>query len=523
MTRSIYLINPGSDFPTYFNSESYGARGFARTVRVADLATPTLAAMCPPDFQPILCDQNTQQVDYTLDVDYVGITGNVNQFQHMVAVAAEFRRRGKVVVIGGPYATLSPTMVRPHCDILVTGEVEEMAPALFADLRSGRWVDRYEGGHPSLISSPVPRWDLYANDRAVTGNVQTSRGCPFECEFCDVIQYAGRKQRHKTPAQVTAELDALYRVGYRSVYLSDDNFTVYRSRAKELLAALATWNDRQANGWVGFQTQVSIDVAKDSEMLTMCADAGLGSVFIGLETPNEGSLREAKKRQNLQGDLVSQVHKCFEHGLHITAGMIVGFDSDGPDIFQRQYDFAMATGIPIFSLGALVAPPATPLHARMKASGRLRENDSEVAGVPWATNIVHPRLSPEAMASGIKWLANQLYAPDAFVERVLTFVRKFGASHHPRARAVARLDSRRSVDADTVCLVNQFRRLGPVEERAWGRLLAAMARNPPAARFVFVSVLQYLQIRHMYEMGQFWNPHLLEASDAQAKPIVTTM
>ncbi len=151
----------------------------------------------------------------------------------------------------------------------------------------------------------MPRWDLYPNGQALMGSVQTSRGCPFECEFCDVIQYLGRKQRHKPVGQVLAELDQLYRLGYRSVFLADDNFTVYRARAKELLVALRDWNARQTDGRMRLMSQVSIDAAGDEDMLQMCADAGLTHVFIGIETPNEESLREAKKRQNLKKNLVA--------------------------------------------------------------------------------------------------------------------------------------------------------------------------------------------------------------------------
>src|SRR5262249_45882554 len=148
------------------------------------------------------------------------------------------RRRGVKVIIGGPYASLSPDVLRPHCDILVIGEMEEIAEELFADLRNGYAKEEYVGARPDLGRSPLPRWDLYPNDRAIMGTVQTSRGCPFDCDFCDVIQYLGQKQRHKSTAQVLGELDVVYRFGYRQIFLADDNFTIHRSRTKELLVAL---------------------------------------------------------------------------------------------------------------------------------------------------------------------------------------------------------------------------------------------------------------------------------------------
>src|SRR5712691_1773009 len=248
MAKSIYLINPAADFPSYFSSEVFAASGLAPAISMADLAIATIAAMAPGDFAVRLCDEYVSPIDFDTSADFVGITGKVSQWSRMKSIALEFRRRGAVVVIGGPYASLSPEVVRPYCDILVRGEIEDISTRLFADLRSGNWQTEYVGNRPDLKTSPLPRWDLYPNDRAMMGTVQTSRGCPFECEFCDVIEYLGRKQRHKAVDQVLRELDELYRHGYRSVFLADDNFTVYRARAKELLAAIRDWNTRQHDG-----------------------------------------------------------------------------------------------------------------------------------------------------------------------------------------------------------------------------------------------------------------------------------
>jgi radical SAM superfamily enzyme YgiQ (UPF0313 family) len=263
--------------------------------------------------------------------------------------------------VGGPYASLSPEVFRGHCDILVTGELEAIAEDLFADLERGVWQPDYTAGKADLATSPIPRWDLYPTDRALMGCVQTSRGCPVECEFCDVIQYLGRKQRVKPIPQVLAELEVLYQHGFRAVFLADDNFTVYRRRAKETLCALRDWNRARSAGAIHFSTQVSIDAARAPEILRLLSEAGVTWVFVGIETPNQESLRESKKRQNVGVDLLAQVQAFLDHGISVTAGMIVGFDQDGPDIYERQFDFAMASPIPIFSVGALVAPAATPL------------------------------------------------------------------------------------------------------------------------------------------------------------------
>jgi len=508
MPRSIYLVNPKSDSPTYFQGESYGAQGLPLTTQMADLSTPTVAAMCPASFGALLCDENVTPIDWNTPADFIGLTGKITQFGRMKQIAAEFRRRGKVVIIGGPYASLCPDMARPHCDVLIRGEIEEIASGLFSDLKAGSWKEEYVGTQPGLETSPLPRWDLYPLDHAVMGTVQTSRGCPFECEFCDVIQYVGRKQRHKTVSQVLRELDLLYALGQRIIFLADDNFTAFRSRAKELLLALGDWNRKRPEGKVHFVTQVSIDSAKDEELLRLCAEAGLMTVFIGIETPNEDALRETKKRQNLRVDLVEQVGQFHAHGIAVVGGMIVGFDADGPDIFERQFNFAMRAAIPIVSLGALVAPAATPLYDRMKRENRLKDKGSEVAAVPWATNIVPKGLTQEQLFSGLKWLANNLYHPDAFGDRLITFIERLGKRRDPRSADVDRTSRPRRVDLAGMHALENLRKQGSAEGRMFERVTAAIARKPSAAEFVGATLTQYVQIRYMYDQGQFWEPQL---------------
>jgi len=476
---------------------------------MADLAIPTIAGMAPKDFDVRLCDESVSPIDFDVPVDFVGITGKVSQWGRMAAIAREFRQRGKTVLIGGSYASLSPEIVRSHCDILVRGEVENIIQELFSDLRAGCWKEEYIGDRPELTNSVVPNWAMYPNERAIMGAVQTSRGCPFECEFCDVIQYLGRRQRHKSVSQVLRELDEVYRYGHRYIFLADDNFTAYRDRTKELLAALRRWNLRLDQGHVRFVTQVSIDAAKDEELLKMCSEAGLTQVFVGIETPNEDSLRETKKRQNLKVNLVEQVQHFLDHGISVTGGMIVGFDADGPDIFERQYQFAMSTPIPIFSVGALVAPAETPLYARMFKEGRIVSSGSGVAAAPWSTNIVPHQLTSEQLLHGIKWLCNSLYGPSAFGERVLHFIDKLGKRRDPRhAEGMGQASNLRVIESESIDLLSNLIRLGPGEQVMWKRIRKGISRKPESAEFVFPMLVQYLQIRYMYERGNFWESHL---------------
>jgi radical SAM superfamily enzyme YgiQ (UPF0313 family) len=343
------------------------------------------------------------------------------------------------------------------------------------------------------------------------GTVQTARGCPFECEFCDVIQYVGRNQRHKPVAQVLSELDELYRRGYRDVFIADDNFTVYRARAKQLLSALRDWNLRQAQGQVHFDTQVSIDAARDDQLLEMCAGAGLSHVFIGIETPNEAGLRETKKRQNVGINLLDQVQRFLDHGMVVTGGMIVGFDSDGPDIFERQYDFAMSSPIPIFSLGALVAPRATPLYGRMAQEGRLLPEGAQVASLPWSTNIVPRQMTHEELLRGIQELCRKLYQPAAFGERVLRLIERLGRRRDPRhAEGAPRFNKLRSVNGNSLDLVSKFMRSGRDEAEMWSRVRKGISQKPETGEFVISAMIQYVQIRYMYAQTGLW--------DARPKP-----
>jgi hypothetical protein len=522
--RTLYLINPASDVPTYFSAEVFAGRGLRPATLIADLALPTLAALAMPHLHVVLCDESVQAIDFDAAVDYVGITGKVSQRGRMVAIAREFRRRGVTVMIGGPYASLDPEWIRPHCDVLVRGELEPISDELFADLAAGRPREEYLGAPADLAVTPIPAWHLYPNERALMGSVQTSRGCPFECEFCDVIQYLGRRQRHKPVASVLAELDVLRQHGYRRVIIADDNFTASRERAKELLEALRHWNGRRGADRVRFVTQLSIDAARDEQLLGMCAAAGLTHVFIGIETPNADSLREAHKRQNLRGDLTEHVHRFLAHGISVTGGMIVGFDADDSSIFERQYDFAMQTGIPVFSLGALVAPVATPLHARLSAAGRLVPDSPEVAAMPWTTNIVPAQMSRADLLGGLRWLCNRLYDPAAFGERLLHQLDLLGMVPADEAidadaaavRTGTAGDAARPV-ADSLALLRMLPQLGPAEAEMWTRVRKRLRTRPDLLEHVLLEVFHYLQLRYMYDRSGMWDPSLADA----ASPPVT--
>jgi radical SAM superfamily enzyme YgiQ (UPF0313 family) len=303
---------------------------------------------------------------------------------------------------------------------VVAGEFEPIAETVFADMRLGVLKPRYDGSKADLRRSPMPRWDLYPNDRAVSGVVQTSRGCPFECHFCDVIQYLGRVQRHKDDAQVIAEIQNLYDHGYSFISLADDNFTVYRKRAKSLLKAIAAWNGAEGRDYVVFATQMSIDAARDDELLALCNDAGLLNAFVGIETSDEASLAESKKRQNMRVDLGAEIRKIVARGLRVEAALMVGFDHDDRTAFARQLEFAMSLPVGGFNVSVLVAPVATPLYEAMRAQGRI-VSDEVLAQFPSAnliTNFTPARMSRDDLYVGAKWLISKLMDPDNFSVRL---------------------------------------------------------------------------------------------------------
>ena len=494
--RSIYLINPAESAAGWHGMEVLPAWGIAPVTNFADLSTPTVAALVPDGWRVSLCDERVSEVDMSVSAAVIGITGKVTQRARALALADAFRARGKLVVIGGSGASLEPKAYQDHADILVTGELEAIAGELFGDIAAGTYRSRYDGGRPDLSSSPVPRWDLYPRNIALNAQVQTSRGCPFECEFCDVIQYLGRKQRSKDAAQVLAELEELYVRGYRHVLFADDNFTVVRKRARELLSALVAWNNRRLGGRMQFATQVSVDLARDPELMDLCVAANLRIAFVGIETPNVDSLAETLKRQNLRVDLAEEVRKITRSGIMVLCGIIVGFDHDGPDIFERQRAFIGELPVPIIHFGTLVAPSSTPLYTRLQKEGRIANDWSLGAGNVIDTNIVPKLMSSAQLAAGARWLINQIYAPAAFAARLRSFV----------SLAPVRDAGRPAFSPIERKLSMRLAAIGPEEARLAAMIRDLALRRPDLAGLLRYCLLSYCQARYMLDELDIWDP-----------------
>ncbi|WP_420317660.1 radical SAM protein [Ekhidna sp.] len=502
--KKVYLINPIEADVGYFkwpNDEG----GLTDYVYIADLATTTVARLMEPYFEVEICEASLYPINYDTDADFIAITGKISQWNHMKLLSLEFKKRGKTVIIGGSYASLSFEKVRPFCDILIRGEIEEIADQVFSEISSGNWKAEYIGTQPDMSFSPVPRWDLYPNERALMGSIQISRGCPFQCEFCDVIEYLGRKQRHKPIENIIKELDALYKFGYREAFIADDNLTVYRKKAKGILKAVGDWNRKQPDGPMLFRTQVSIDIARDEEMLELCTYSGLFAVFIGIETPNVESLKETRKFQNLQIDLVDQIHKVFEHGLSIYGGMIVGFDNDTPQIFERQFEFVTESSIPYVTYGLLNAPDQTPLYDRLNKANRLiLEKDGTVAGNAYETNIDFKNISKEEAQIGSKWLMNNMYAPDNFGDRLCKFIELLGGTHQ-----IANLKTFRSVNKELFKIIRKVKRMGDREAIMHERVIKMLAKNPHANVHALNYLALYASIRATMNLNKTWDQNLV--------------
>lgn len=485
---SIYIINPAASYPSYHTAEAFGrADDGSGWVQVADLTIATVAAMVPNGWHIKLSEEAVASVDLESDADFIALTGKVSQRSRMYALADEFRRRGKTVLIGGSFASLSPDDVRPHADILVTGEIEEIASTLFADLAQGRWKDHYEGGKADIRLSPVPRWDLYPVQKAMSGALQTTRGCPFNCEFCDVIQYQGRKQRHKTVGQVMRELDALYQYGFRQVFIADDNFTVHRKHAAAFLEALTLWNEHKPEP-IRFTAQASVDVARDDEMLEKCRAANLSILFVGVETINTESLRETGKRQNLLVPMEDAIDRIVGAGIAVQAGIIFGFDHDHAGTLGDLSSFFDRIPVPDLSIGALVAPPATHLYRRLAAEGRLQGEIWETAAGTLQTNIIPKQMSRDELLQGVTDLCRSAYDPYRYGQRMLRFIDRCGTEKSPGRNAAPRSPAYKLRAKAVLKSIQDISTQGDPEAAMVADILRSAANKPG----VLLTALQFL-------------------------------
>ena len=385
-----------------------------------NLSLPTVAGLTPREHDVVLVDENVEPVDLDVEADIIGLTGYVIHKQRILELAAEFRRRGRFVVIGGPLASLCPDDVRPYVDVVFVDEAEYTWPQFLKDYELGTWQPEYrQDEKPSMHDSPLPRFDLLKIDRYRSMTIQFTRGCPFTCEFCDIIVMYGRRPRAKTVDQVMTEIRELHRLGVRNVFVVDDNFIGNKKEAKQLLQAVIEW--QRGNDYpIELMTEVSLNVSQDDELLELLRAANFTTIFIGIESPRAASLAETKKMQNLRGDLIASVHRIQRAGLEVMAGMIVGFDNDDTSIFEEQFQFIQEARIPVSMTGMLNALPKTPLYKRLKEAGRLA---AESVGDQFVfTNIVPKGMSPAELNAGYRRLLERLYSYRNYRRRVMELI-----------------------------------------------------------------------------------------------------
>ena len=383
------------------------------------LGLVTVAALCPKSWQIRLLDHAFEEVrdQDLLGADLVMVSAMHAQRADALEILARARKLGRRTFVGGPWPSTQPEVALEAADHVMVGEAEEAFAAIALALELGTARALYNvTAKPDMTSSPTPRYDLLRLDKYTSMPIQFSRGCPFQCEFCDIITIYGRRPRAKTPAQVISELEVLRGLGWRNeVFIVDDNFIGNHHQALALSLELGQWQKRNHYPF-SFYTEASLNLADRPELMDAMVEANFMYVFIGIETPSTEALKESRKYQNLRsGDNVAQVRIIQERGLWVLAGFIVGFDSDDETIFARQLEFIDQTAIAWAMAGLLQAPPTTALYDRMKREGRLIEDSKSTSNFS-APNF-RTILPLPVLLRGLCTLLDGLYQPDAFFER----------------------------------------------------------------------------------------------------------
>jgi len=420
----VLLVYP--EYPETFWSFKHALKFVSKKAAYPPLGLMTVAAMLPEEWEKKLIDMNTDTLrdeDIT-ESDYVMISSMDIQLDSAKKVIQRCRELGVKTVAGGPLFTTRPEEFS-EVDHLVLGEAEMTLAPFLHDLEKGQAKHIYRSdGFPDIGTSPIPDWALLDMRKYSSMNIQYSRGCPYNCEFCDIVLLNGRIPRTKSAKKLTAEMEALYEAGWRGgVFIVDDNFIGNKTKLKrEILPAVAEWMKERNYPFV-LNTEVSIDLSDDDELMKLMVDANFGTVFVGIETTEEESLLECGKYQNRNRDLLSSVKKMQQFGLQVQGGFIVGFDHDKPSVFRNMIDFIQKSGIVTAMVGVLTAPTGTRLFMRLKEENRIA---SEFSGnnTSILTNIV-PKMGLKNLEDGYYEILKSIYAPKPYRQRVITFLKNY--------------------------------------------------------------------------------------------------
>jgi radical SAM superfamily enzyme YgiQ (UPF0313 family) len=514
------------EFPKTFWSYEKILELIDRKVLLPPLGLVTVAALLPQHWEMKLVDRNVREVreEEWAWAELVVISGMIVQKADMAEQIARAKARGLPVAVGGPFASSTPDAPElDQADFKVLDEGEITLPLFVEALERGETSGRFTAGgeKPDVTSTPVPRYDLLELDAYSEMSVQFSRGCPFNCEFCDIIVLYGRKPRTKRPEQLVAELQRLYDLGWRrSVFLVDDNFIGNKRNVKLLLPALREWQLKHGYPF-SFATEASVDLAADQELMDMMAECRFESVFLGIETPDAASLETARKLQNTRSSLEESVEKITASGLRVMAGFIIGFDGEQRGAGNRIVEFVTRTGIPHAMMGMLQALPNTAMWTRLEQEGRLIQDSAAAKGVN-QTNLLNfvPTRPIQDIATEYMEAFSTLYEPNAYIDRVYSYFLKLppqryrqilreqtanglgivhdadqpGSQPAPKKRGMSWVDLR--------ALAIVVWRQGVKRNTRWRfwRALAGMARNNPARFKGFISILAHSE--HFLEYRQ---------------------
>jgi radical SAM superfamily enzyme YgiQ (UPF0313 family) len=420
----ILLVYP--QYPDTFWSFKHALNFISKKAAFPPLGLLTVAAMLPEEWETKLVDMNvTNLTDKDIKwADYVFISAMAVQKESALYAIKKCKQAGTPIVAGGPLFTMS-TEEFHDIEHLVLNEGEVTVPQFIKDLVEGKPKHMYTADEwPEIESTPVPVWDLVNIKKYSSLSIQYSRGCPFDCEFCDIVVLNGHKPRTKGKDQLLNELDAIYRMGWRnSVFIVDDNFIGNKRKLKaEILPAIAQWMKEKKHPFTLF-TEASINLSDDEELMKLMVAAGFNTVFVGIETPNEDSLLECGKMQNKNRNMVDAVKKMQNFGLQVHGGFIVGFDNDPVTIFENQINFIQKSGIVTAMVGLLNAPQGTKLYKRLKKENRLVNNFSG-DNTDCSMNFV-PKMNIEVLMNGYHRILKTIYSPAHFYERVKTFLREY--------------------------------------------------------------------------------------------------
>jgi radical SAM superfamily enzyme YgiQ (UPF0313 family) len=490
----ILLVYP--KMPSTFWTMDHLVEMVGKKASYPPLGLLTVAALLPKEWNKRLIDLNIGQelTDEALDwADFVFIGAMNVQVRSARAVIDRCHAAGKKIVAGGPLFTHEHETF-DNVDHFVLNEAEITLPLFLADLAAGNPKPLYATpDFADVTQTPTPLWELADMEKYAYMIVQYSRGCPYMCDFCDVTALFGRKPRVKTPEQILTELDALGDLNrFGMVLFADDNLIGNQvSLKKTLLPALIEWRAR-TNPPVGFSTQVTINLVDDEKLMTLMLEAGFRHIFSGIETPEEGSLLASQKRQNTKRDLLANVNRLHERGFIVTAGFIVGFDTDTAESFQRQIDFIQESGIVIATINLLKAPPGTELYLKMRKAGRLIEpfdfDENE-------SNII-PVMDPQQLHEGFDFVLRHVYSPAYVYARSRTFLR-----HYPGPKVTNRIVRKPSL-GNVVTAARIFFRLGVLSKdrgHFWSLFFWTLWNRPKLLEYSLFSATLAFQFEKMYE------------------------